>query len=311
MNVASSGVGVGGDRVTVRDNRVRNVRFGISVSGEDARIQGNLDRRLLRRRPARARRRRAVRVQPRQNNYVDDPPDPNHDDGFQSWSVGPGGVGTGEVRGVVLRGNVFVNSRTRTSRCAARMQGIGCFDGFFVDWVVENNVVITDHWHGISFLGMRDSRIVNNTVIDVDRRSPGPPWIMVNAAQGRPPQRERGRAQQPGHRLRAGGHGIVADHNIEFTRTPAPTSSPRRSTCTCCRSRRPSTPAARTSRRRSTSSASRGRRARASTWAPTRDARGAHISQVVRSRRPLDRLLRGQRGSSRENSQAGCSSQRS
>jgi parallel beta-helix repeat protein len=55
------------------------------------------------------------------------------------------------------------------------MQDIGCFDGFFDGWVVENNVVITDHWHGISFYGMKNSRIVNNTVIDVNDQSPGPP----------------------------------------------------------------------------------------------------------------------------------------
>ena len=61
------------------------------------------------------------------------------------------------------------------------MQGIGCFDGMFDGWVVENNVVITDHWHGISFYGMTNSRIVNNTVIDIDEADPGPPWIMVTA----------------------------------------------------------------------------------------------------------------------------------
>ncbi len=59
------------------------------------------------------------------------------------------------------------------------MQGIGCFDGFYDEWIVENNVVITDHWHGISFYGMRDSRIVNNSVIDNIDGQPGPPWIMV------------------------------------------------------------------------------------------------------------------------------------
>lgn len=48
------------------------------------------------------------------NVYVGDPPDANHDDGFQSCSVGPGGVGTGEVVGVVLRGNFILNlERTR------------------------------------------------------------------------------------------------------------------------------------------------------------------------------------------------------
>ena len=66
------------------------------------------------------------------------------------------------------------------------MQAIGCFDGWFVNWVVENNVIITDHWHGITFLGMRDSRIVNNTVIDLDDVSPGSALDHGEPAQERP-----------------------------------------------------------------------------------------------------------------------------
>jgi len=97
------------------------------------------------------------------------------------------------------------------------MQAIGCFDGFFVDWVVENNVVITNHWHGISLYGARNSRIVNNTVIDNDSASPGPPWIMVN-------NHKDGR-QSDGVVVRNNlatdysitGTNITQDHNIEIT----------------------------------------------------------------------------------------------
>ena len=67
--------------------------------------------------------------------------------------MGPGGVGTGEVRDVVLRGNVIINNLNPDHPLHATLQGIGCFDGLFVNWVVENNVVITDHWHGISLYG--------------------------------------------------------------------------------------------------------------------------------------------------------------
>jgi parallel beta helix pectate lyase-like protein len=219
--VASSGVSVGADRVTVRGSRVRNVRFGISVTGAGARIRGNLidgfsadgmrglgDDGLF----------DYNRVQ---NNYVGDPPDGNHDDGFQSWSVGPGGVGTGEVRGVTLRGNVFVNHRDPDHPLRSSMQAIGCFDGFFVDWVVENNVVITDHWHGISFLGMRDSRIVNNTVIDLDGSSPGPPWIMVAPHKdGRPSQNVVVRNNLATD-FSLVGTNVIADHNLEFANAAA------------------------------------------------------------------------------------------
>jgi hypothetical protein len=216
VNVAASGVSVGADRVTVRGCRVRNVRFGIGVGGLDARIQRNVvdgfsadglrglgDRGVF----------EYNRVE---NNYVEGAADANHDDGFQSWSVGPGGVGTGEVRGVVLRGNVFVNHRDPGHPLRSSMQAIGCFDGFFVDWVVENNVVVTDHWHGISFLGMRDSRIVNNTVIDLDEASPGPPWIMVAPHKdGRPSQNVVVRNNLATD-FSLEGDGLVADHNLEI-----------------------------------------------------------------------------------------------
>jgi len=116
------------------------------------------------------------------NVYVGDPPDTNHDDGFQSWSGGSGGVavGTAEVRGIVLRGNTIINYEDENQPFRTALQGIGCFDGTFVDWVVENNVVITDHWHGITLLGARGVRVVNNTVIDRNNVSPGPPWISVD-----------------------------------------------------------------------------------------------------------------------------------
>jgi hypothetical protein len=180
IDSASSGIFVRGTGVTIRNNDITNARFGISVDGDDALIDNN----------------RIVNFSADglrglgdngvfqynlvKNVYVSgDDGDDNHDDGFQSWSVGDGGVGTGVVKGVVLRGNVFINREDPNQKLTNSMQGIGCFDGMFDGWVVENNVVITDHWHGISFSGMTNSRIVNNTVIDVNDASPGPPWIMV------------------------------------------------------------------------------------------------------------------------------------
>jgi MYXO-CTERM domain-containing protein len=46
--------------------------------------------------------------------------------------------------------------------------------------VVENNVVVTDHWHGITLLGARNSTITNNTVVDLNQERPGPPWISID-----------------------------------------------------------------------------------------------------------------------------------
>jgi hypothetical protein len=215
VDVASSGVDVDADRVTIRDSRLRNVRFGISVSGKDARIQGNLIDGFS------ADGLRGLEYNRVQNDYIGDPPDPNHDDGFQSWSVGPGGVGTGEVRGVTLRGNVFINALDPQNPLRNSMQAIGCFDGFFVDWVVENNVVITDHWHGISFYGMRDSRIVNNTVIDLEEGQPGPPWIMVTDHKDGTPSQNVTVRNNLATDFSLEGINVVEDHNILFTHAEA------------------------------------------------------------------------------------------
>jgi len=103
----------------------------------------------------------------------------NHDDGFQSWSRGPAGVGTGEVVGIVLRGNTIVNYEDAAQPHRGALQGIGCFDGMFVDWIIENNVIIVDHYHGITLAGARGCRIVNNTVLDPNDQRPGPAAIRV------------------------------------------------------------------------------------------------------------------------------------
>lgn len=217
VNVASSGVDVGADRVTIRGCRVRNVRFGISVGGAQARIQENLVDGFSADGMRGLGNDGLFEYNRVQNNYIEDPPDANHDDGFQSWSVGPGGVGTGEVRGVVLRGNVFINHTNPAHPLRSSMQAIGCFDGWFVNWVVENNVVVTDHWHGITFLGMRDSRIVNNTVIDLDSVSPGPPWIMVNPHKNGQPSQNVVVRNNLATDFALAGTNVVGDHNIEFT----------------------------------------------------------------------------------------------
>jgi parallel beta-helix repeat protein len=86
----------------------------------------------------------------------------------------------------------------------------------FVNWTVENNIIITDHWHGISLYGAIDSRIANNTVIDAVPGSPGPPWIMTNSNDGAPSQNVVVRNNLAADYSLAG-TGIVADHNFEFT----------------------------------------------------------------------------------------------
>ena len=104
----------------------------------------------------------------------------NHDDAIQSYSRGvDNSSGTGVLHNVVIRGNLIIGTPDRNNPLAGNPQGIGCFDGFYDDWIVENNLVITDHYHGISFYGMRNSKIVNNTVIDEVPDNDTVPWIYI------------------------------------------------------------------------------------------------------------------------------------
>ncbi|MGE0324251.1 MAG: choice-of-anchor Q domain-containing protein [Polyangiaceae bacterium] len=173
---AVNGIQADGTRITLRGNQLKNVNFGLSVGASNSLVEHNVVDSF-----SGDGMRGLGDYTTFQYNLVKNCYDvnDNHDDGFQSWSTGPGGVGTGEVTGIVLRGNTIINYEDPNQPLRGPLQGIGCFDGTFVDWVVENNVIITDHWHGISLYGARNSRIVNNTVLDPNTSDPGPPWIKI------------------------------------------------------------------------------------------------------------------------------------
>jgi parallel beta-helix repeat protein len=179
------GFQVDGTRMTIRDNRLRNVNFGISVSATDSLVAGNLVENFAGDGLRGLGDRCTFEYNTVLNCYN---VNANHDDGFQSWSTGPGGVGRGEVTGLVLRGNTIINYVDPNQPYRGTLQGIGCFDGTYVDWIIENNVVITDHWHGITLLGARNCLVINNTVLDENNTTPGPPWIQIgNHKNGTPP----------------------------------------------------------------------------------------------------------------------------
>lgn len=174
--LSCNGIQADGTRMIVRGNRLKNVNFGISVNASHSLVERNTienfagdglrglgDHCVF------------------QYNLVKNCYDvnANHDDGFQSWTQGPEGVGKGEVVGIVLRGNTIINYEDPQQPHRGTLQGIGCFDGMFVDWIIENNLVIVDHYHGITLGGARGCRIVNNTVIDPSPGRPGPAWIRI------------------------------------------------------------------------------------------------------------------------------------
>lgn len=107
------------------------------------------------------------------NNFnVDD----NHDDGIQSFTTNGYIVDSNWVHS-----NMIINRLVEDQAFPGPLQGIACFDGFYNGWLVENNVVSVDHWHGITFLGARNCTIRHNTIIDpTPNIEPGPTWIRVD-----------------------------------------------------------------------------------------------------------------------------------
>ena len=177
--LACNGISVDGDRMIVENNRLKNVNFGISVEGNDSRVFHNhienfagdglrgLGNDLI------------FEYNLVKNCYnVND----NHDDGFQSWSIRD----DPPRERIVLRGNTIINS-DGSHPLHGPLQGIGCFDGPYIDWIVENNLVVVDHYHGISLYGAYNCRIVNNTVVDIDAKRPGPPAIRINPHKDKTP----------------------------------------------------------------------------------------------------------------------------
>ncbi len=149
--------------------------------------------------------------------------DDNHDDAIQSYSRGEDdSPGTGVLSNNVVRGNLIIGTTDFPNPLAGSPQGIGCFDGFFDGWVVENNVVIVDHYHGISFYGMRNSYILNNTVIDQNHDNDMSPWIMITDHKNGTPSENCAVANNIVYRsISASGMDVTEHHNFLLGRDNA------------------------------------------------------------------------------------------
>lgn len=184
---AKNGIRVGGTNMKISYNKLRNVNFGISVTASHSLIERNIIANF-----AGDGLRGLGDYSTFQYNTVKNCYDVNgnHDDGFQSWSVGTDGkVGTGVVKGIVLRGNTIINYEDVNQPFRGTLQGIGCFDGMFQDWIVEKNIVKVDHWHGISLYGAINAEVRDNIVTDLNSERPGPPWIMLHSHKNGTPSR--------------------------------------------------------------------------------------------------------------------------
>lgn len=100
--------------------------------------------------------------------------DGSHRDGFQSYTSGD------PIVGLVLENNTIIQwTNDPNHPLKAPLQGIGMFDGYYDDLIIRNNLVVTEHAHGITVTGTRRARIVNNTVVNLNTVAATVPWIKV------------------------------------------------------------------------------------------------------------------------------------
>jgi len=198
-----TGIAADGKRITVRNCTLANVQLGINANREDCVVEYNTITGIAHD-GLRSGGDRIVWQYNRLSDFVN--VDGNHDDIIQLYRGG--GV---PHTGVVIRGNYFDGRKIPGRPFTTSPQGIGCFDGPYVDCVVENNVVLTAHYHGISLYSASGCTIINNTVLDPSREYAA--WIAIPYGANTI-IRNNMSYSIPDPDPAAG---IVSDHNIELT----------------------------------------------------------------------------------------------
>lgn len=99
--------------------------------------------------------------------------DANHDDFIQGFAYP---IGT-EFSNVKITNNFYQSSTDITRPYQSAGQGVVIFDGLYTNFLIENNTLISDHWHGITVFWGRDGVIKNNTVMALDDTTGRYMWI--------------------------------------------------------------------------------------------------------------------------------------
>lgn len=183
-NAAGSVGGNGSIDGSIKNCLIRGVGFGPEV-GSNVVMEGNTLRGFCKDAY------RAFDSAKVRNNYGADnfQTSENHNDLFQSFNLGGP-----PFEGMEIVGNTLVSwtgpkdhpLRPESIMC----QGIGFFDGFWNRLVIRDNLIVTDHWHGLSIYGATNSIIERNLVLNIygkDAPHLGRPWVqLLPHKDGRP-----------------------------------------------------------------------------------------------------------------------------
>ena len=176
----NSGVLLGrhGNNLTMRNNFIMNTRFAVSLCAPDSLCEGNVITNFSGDGIRITRDGITVQYNTVKNCFVGaDQGDDNHDDLMQCFLFNKG---TGTVRNVSIRGNILIGNEDPDQPLRHDPQAIGFFDGPLVDFVVEKNVIRTNHYHGISLYDAVNCRILDNAVKAISRQKMMP-WVMLNS----------------------------------------------------------------------------------------------------------------------------------
>lgn len=177
---AWNGIGIRGANrhITIEDTTVRNINFAIDIGGSGGEYM-TVRNCIIQNYCGDGLRPNASNSVFENNRILDVyNTNGNHIDAIQGFKG---------HRNVVIRGNTIIDATSERPLMGA-CQGIGLFDGWYEDWTIENNIVAIGHWHGITLMGARGCKVVNNTVV----RNPvnvgnGTPWIRIVAHKNKEP----------------------------------------------------------------------------------------------------------------------------
>ncbi|MGV8151946.1 MAG: choice-of-anchor Q domain-containing protein, partial [Candidatus Nanoarchaeia archaeon] len=158
----------------VQNNHLRNVNFGMSVGGNNIKIKNNIIEHIMGDGMAAG----ANNILIENNTFkywyaIDD----NHDDGIQFHRGG--NIDKIPMENVTERGNYIFGMHLEEFPYSKSPQGLGNFDPPYINWVVENNIIAVDHWHGITVMGCNNCIIRNNLAINPDPNATMTAWISV------------------------------------------------------------------------------------------------------------------------------------
>lgn len=174
---AGNGVDANGINIDISYNYLKNINFGIN-GGTGSHVHHNKIENFI------GDGLRGWDNSTFDNNLVKNPYEvnDNHIDGFQSFtSVG------GSIKNVILRNNTFIVEPS-TNPLRSNMQGIGLFDGWYDNWIIENNLILVKPWHGIGLMGARSTVVQNNVAISpTNLASEAGTWITVSASKAGEP----------------------------------------------------------------------------------------------------------------------------